>query len=196
MKIKFAIVIFGILLTGCVGASVLGGTKCQQGVCINAQIGEPVKFNEPVALTITVTSERDITNLGVSLYRDPDTVVEGPQNWEPSTKNRLVWEGGASWRVDVKANEPSVFSRTLRFPAEERLFFIGFTASTPSFRVEDSLRIYITRVGGTVYYSGTPIPITPGPVPTSPPALRTLLAQPTATRTPRRIPTPTRRPYP
>lgn len=186
MKHLLVFVLLSLTLSACAGASAPGGAKCQQGVCIQAEVREPVRFNVPVVLTLTVTTNKDMAGLGVSLYHDVDATVEGPQNWEPAAKNGQVWKGGASWKVDAKANQPVTFMRTIHFPPREGFFLIGVSVSTPQLRVEDSLRIYITRAGGTVYYSGTPIPITPGTAVPLPPGL--------VPATP--LPSPTRPPYP
>lgn len=199
MKRLFVFALLSLTLAACAGASAPGGAKCQQGVCIKAQVMEPVRGNAPVVLTLTVTSDKDMPELGVSVYHDADAIVEGPQNWEPAAKSGLVWKGGASWKVDAKAKQPSMFTRTIRLPPREGFFTIVVAASTPQVRVADSVGIYVTSAGATVYYSNTPVAITPGTaVPGLPPGMVPATPQPSPTRgvIPTRIPTPTRRPYP
>ncbi len=199
MKHLFVLILFSLILSACAGSSAPLGGSCREGLmCIKLQVIEPVLFNQPVNVTITVTALKDIPRLGVSLSAVPsNVVVEGPQGWEQNVIDPIVWEGGAGWLVNAKGNLPLLFVRTIRFPPSEGIFLLVARAGIETgASVEDSVQIYITSTGGIVYYSGTSIPITPGPAPTMPPALRTLLAQPTPTRTPSPVPTPTRAPYP
>ena len=184
MKRLFACVLLLASLTACAGASAPGGGNCKEGVCVKVQAVEPVRFGEPVTVTVTVTSEKDIPNLGVSLYHDVDVVVEEPQTEE---KNRPAWKGqsGVDWIVNAKANQPLTFTRKVRFPPREGVFDIVVSASTPSLRVTDSVYIRLTRAGGKVYLSGTSVPVTSGPLPTVTPG-----------PSPTFIPTPTRGPLP
>jgi hypothetical protein len=184
-------------LSACMGASAPGGGTCKQGVCVKIVAIEPIRYGEPVTVTITITSEKDISNLGVSLYHDVDVMVEEPPSGEKGVKDQTFWKGGASWRVDAKANSHLTFTRKVRFPPREGLFTIVANASTPSLHAADSIDIYVTREGGKVYLSGTPLPITPFVMKTPPPYILnpqgTPLPIPTRAGTP---PTPTRRPYP
>ncbi len=178
--------ILSLVLYGCSGGS--AGLKCQLGVCIKIQAVEPVLFNLPVIVNITVTAETDMPSLGVSLSHDANVTVDNPQSLEVEIKNTTAWITGVSWIVDAKANLPLVFTRTLRLPAQEGHYTIVARASTPATGpiATDSFTISLTRNGGAVYYSGTPMPTSPGLGPT---------AVPLYPRTPL-ISTPTSRPYP
>lgn len=159
-------------------------------MCVKLHVVEPVKFNAPVIVSITVTPEKDIPDLGVDLWTDADAVIEGPQGWEPGVKDTKFWRGGAGWRSAAKAKVPVHFTRVIHFqhPSDGGTHTIlvraAGKASEPS--VEDVVSIYLTRGGGTVYYSGTPMVITPRPAPTLP--LGLVPATP--------LPSPTRPPYP
>lgn len=193
--------LLALSLPACVETAALPGANCEEGICIKLQVAEPVRSNEPVTVTITVTTQKDIPRLGVFLHYDPNVVVDGPQGWESYTKDGAVWKSGASWEVGAKANLPLLFTRTLRFPQREGLFQIVARATTPTPGPlpSDSVTIHFTRTGGTIYPLGTTIPI----IPTLPPT-PTLLPYPppTLAPTPRplppptRAPTPTRAPYP
>ena len=153
-------------------------------MCVKLQVSGPVKFNAPVIVMITVTTEKDIPDLGVDLWTDRDATIEGPQGWEQDVKNAQFWQGGAGWRFGAKANVPVHFTRVIRLQPREGTHLIlvraAGKASEPS--VEDLVTIYLTRAGGTVYYSGTPISITPGPAPTLPPGLVPATPLPSPTR--------------
>ena len=152
------IALMAAVMAGCGGLSAPGGGNCSQGVCIKVQIAEPVRFNEPTAVTVTITTEQDISKLGVFLsFTDPDIVIiDGPQDWF----------------VDTKANQSISFTRLIRFP-EEGYFNVIAGAVKPTLGpVKDSVSVHITRAGGTVNppperKPGTPAPAeradTPGP---------------------------------
>ncbi len=181
-------------LTACAGASSFGKHNCSAGgeVCIEVCVDEPIFFGEPVIVTITVTSEKNISRLGVSLYHNVDITVEGPQGWEEDLQNVTIYKSGASWGVPITASRPAIFIRKLILSPREGDFYIIARASTLELEAVDMIRIYITKEGGKVYRSGTPIPITPGPLPTiDSDTLATLQAMPTATPYPTMPPVPT-----
>jgi hypothetical protein len=97
-------------LTACAGASSFGKHNCSSGgeVCIEVRADEPISFGGPVIVTIMVTSEKDISDLGISLYHNVDVVVEGPQDWEKESQDATVWESGAGWKATIEANHPLI----------------------------------------------------------------------------------------
>lgn len=185
---KRLLLVFTLLALGptaCIGVSAPGGGRCNEGMCVKITVAEPIRFGEPVTVTITVTSEKDISNLGVSLYHDVDVVVEEPQNIEKGVKDQAFWRGGASWGIDAKANTPLTFTRKVHFPPREGFFLVVANASTPSLHAADSIRIYITREGGKVNPTPKVLPGTPFLVPAASPPPKWTPAS-----------TPTRPPYP
>lgn len=202
MKYFFLCVLLLVSLTACAPSSKEGCSENRE-VCVSITAEEPILYGEPVILTITVISEKNITNLGVSLYHDIDIVVEGPQSWENSLSETSIFNGGASWIVSAKANQPMTFTRTLQLPPREGLFPIIVETSTTNLRAADSITIYITSQGGMILLSGTSIPNIVNPVPTMNPSMRqTMSARPTDTPFPAFTPlptntvTPTLPPYP
>jgi hypothetical protein len=163
MKRGWLFVIGIILLAGCMGSAAPGGGKCREGICVKIEVAEPVRWGEPVTVTITVKTETDFPKLGVSLYFiDRSIIVEGPAGWEANCQEGTVWEGGAAWLVEARAGQIMTFVRKIWLPATEESFQILANATTPQgFRVTDSVRISLTRKGGKVYYSGTPVPTRP-----------------------------------
>jgi hypothetical protein len=187
MKRLFPCILLLVGLTACAGVSAPGGGNCKRGVCIKVTVAEPVRMEEPVSVTISVTADKDISDLGISMLTyPPEVAVEGPQGWETGAKEGQVSKQGASWKMTAKANQQAVFTRKVRFPPEEGLYSITVGAYTPNTGYNsDTLTIRLTRAGGTVYLSGTSVPMTPRPLPTITPG-----------PSPTFIPTPTRRPYP
>jgi len=158
MKRLFVCVLLLVSLTACAGVSAPSGGSCNKGLCVKVTAAEPVHMNEPVAVTITVTTDKDISGLQVSLSSYPPALVEDGQDWQ---------EKGVRWVVDAKANRPQVFTRKVRLPSSEGVFSLTAGAYTPNLPyVADSINIHLTRAGGKVYLSGTSVPITPGPLPT------------------------------
>ncbi|MDD2694448.1 MAG: hypothetical protein PHD58_00810 [Anaerolineales bacterium] len=184
MKRAFVFILLSVFLTACAGAGSDRGRcmKSEDGeVCVRVRAEEPIRFGEPVTIVITVTSEREIADLRISLFTSPtNTMVEEPEKWETGTRNQAIWKGGAGWDVTIKSGQPLAFSRELHLPLEEGEFDVIVHASTPHLRVVDSLSIYQTSEGSKVYLSGTSIPINEGPLPTENSSQRaTRLAYPT-----------------
>ena len=195
-------------LTACAAPSGPGTWRCGESgdtgkLCVKLTAEEPITLGEPVTVTITVTSEKDVPGLTVFLSSYPKALIEGSEGWK---------EHGINWPMDAKANQSLSFTRRVRFPAEGE-FQLTAALSRPDLHVDDSIRIYFAPDGGKVYYSGTRVPIpgwtpgqpapaitlpgytvTPGPSPTFIP---TDTPWPTPTSLPvQRTPTPTWNPYP
>lgn len=161
MKRLWMLAILLMVLAGCGGSAAPSGGQCNQGLCVKIQVAEPIRWGEPVTVMIATTTDKDIPDLGVSIFVYPPNavVVEGPENWEREAKRGAVYEGGAGWRVTTKASQPITFTRIVHLPHQEGFFEIMASVTTiQGMRVTDSARIYLTRAGGKVYYSGTPVP--------------------------------------
>lgn len=172
MKRLLGLLLLGLILSACAGVSAPGAGTCQGGMCVHLQVREPVSLNTPVVISITVQTDEQIPGLEILV---------------PDISSSVKLEGERRWTRDTPARQAIQVTSVLRF-TQEGLWHIIVQAHDRRLGsvVADDARIYITRAGGTVYYSGTPIPITPGPLPTLAPGL--IPATP--------IPTPTRRPYP
>jgi hypothetical protein len=195
MKRLLASVVLLVSLAACAGASSPLRHNCSRGgeVCIEVRAVEPIAFGEPVNVTITVTSEKDIEDIGISLSHDPDVGVDESQGWEKDLRDISFFNGGVSWVATVEANRSITFKRTLYLPPRNGVFYIIAGANTSNLEARDEFDVYMTKEGGKVYLSGTSIPVTqPELVDTmSPSLLATLQARPTETPylTPTSIPT-------
>ncbi len=162
MKHMIAIAILSICLVSCVAASAPGGRQCSSnGVCIKIQVAGPMRTNEPVIVTATITSNKDFSNVEVAFFSDaPDLLIEDKQIWQKGTRGE---------KIDVKANQSVVVSRRILFPSE-REFNLMVSAMTSTFRVEDSVYVITTKDGGKIYPAGELIPTAPfRRLPTLPP---------------------------
>jgi hypothetical protein len=162
-----------------------GGFRCSPDgqVCVEIHTDEPIVYGAPVIVTISVTSEKYISYLGISLTYDADDVIEGIENWEDNLQNSSIIPGGAGWGIEINANQTLSFQRTFYLPQREGYFtIIASITDRNTFRASDELIIAMTTQGGTVYLANTPVPHTTGPLPTiEPHLLETLLAMPTYT---------------
>jgi len=200
MKRRWMLATLMLVLTGCGGSAVPGGGRCNKGLCVKIEVVEPVRWGESIGVTITVSSERDIRGLGISLLSYPPSQIT-------FEKAEFVTEGGARWATDIQANHPQHFGLSVYLPLEGNYVLIA-QAHDPTIGmvVADEIRIYLTRKGGVVnptpaVFSGTPALVptmppewlrtpfpTPTPLPTLPPSP---LATPTREGSPFRSPLPT-----
>ena len=163
MKLKFnsllaLLLVASSTLSAC--ASAPSGGKCDGGVCIDLELAEPIRVNEPVQVTITVETQEDVPGLKISLwFSDPDIVVDGE----------------SIWVVDAKANVPMQFSTTIRFPRGEGYYRVhaGAQDFVGQLLVQDVARVRMTALGGTLNPPSEGDTRTPPVLPTVPPALLT-----------------------
>ena len=189
-------VLFIASLASCAAPAGPGGFRCSEDnqTCVKLTVAEPIKPGQPVSVTITVTSAKAIPGLKVYLSTYPAgkvSIVEEPGLPSPKA-------GGVNWTTDVQANHPLAITRKIRLSSVEGEYggyaFVQltvFVVTSVGAVIDDDLMIYVTSQGAKVYYSGTPIPFTPGPVLTVTPG-----PSPTFIPTLTSIPTPTSYLYP
>jgi hypothetical protein len=164
MKSVLAGLLILLFLSGCSTTARLKEGCSEDGeVCIEVGANESILMNEPITLTITITSVKEIPGLGIFLYSSPKILFEDVQGWE---------EGGINWVVDLKPNQALTITRKAILPPEEGIYQIFADAYTPQLRAVDYFYIHLTKEGGTVYLSRTSIPITEGPLPLMDPIQR------------------------
>ena len=193
MKRLWMLAILMLVLAGCGGSAAPSGGQCNKGLCVKIEVAEPIRWGEPITVTISTTTDKDILDLGITVFVLPynGVIVEGPENWEREAQGGAVFEGGAGWKANTKANQPVTFTRILRLPPREGAFEImGSAITKQGLRVADTVRIHLTREGGVVNPTPAVLPGTPALVPTMPPEWL-LTPFPTATPWPTPFPTPT-----
>jgi hypothetical protein len=181
MKRLWMLAILMLVLAGCGGSAAPSGGQCNKGLCVKIDVAEPIRWEEPIGVTVTVTAEKDISNLQISLTSYPPVSIEDQGKWV---------EEGMRTNVNVTANRPLVIVRKVRLPTEGTFELIAgvYTPNLPY--VSDSVRIYLTREGGVVNPTPAVFSGTPALVPTMPPEWL-LTPFSTATPWPTPIPTPT-----
>ncbi len=185
MKKGIVFFLLAVCLSACAGPSGQTAYNCGQGVCTTLEIIEPVRPGEPVSMVITVTADKDIPELGVWLQPDSGGTVEEP----PASERAAVTardQSGMAWGAPAKANQPIRFTRKVRLPPRGGTFMINASATIPGKGpvATDSVRIYLTPGGGTVYRSGTSIPTPATPIRAITLSATPLPRTPTAARTP------------
>ncbi|MCS7352500.1 MAG: hypothetical protein RMM10_13550, partial [Anaerolineae bacterium] len=141
MKRLWMLAILMMAWAGCGGSAAPSGAQCNQGLCVKIEVAEPIRWGEPIVVTITVTAERDIPNLQVSLTSYPPVSIEDQGKWI---------EEGTRANVNITAQRPLVLMRKVRLPGEGTFELMAgvYTPNLPY--VSDSVRIYLSREGGVV----------------------------------------------
>ena len=95
MKRLLAFILLIVSLTACTGASPFGKHNCSHGgeVCVEVRAEEPISYDGAVTVSITVISEKEISDLGISLSHNADVVVEVPESWEKIREMLLFLRG-------------------------------------------------------------------------------------------------------
>jgi hypothetical protein len=161
LKRFLLIAVVAAWVAACAAGPGLASPNCADGVCVKLEVAEPVALGQPAIFTITVTSDQDRPDLGVTLYSDDaDVVVEGPQGWEATAREGKVWKASAGWSFAAKANVPVVFKRVLRFPAREAYFsaIVALHVGPRSYIAFDQIGFQLAAAGARVYRAGTPLP--------------------------------------
>ena len=105
MKLVLMGAILCLTLAACGGPAAPAGGSCNGGLCIQLSAVQPIRFGDAIVVNVTVKSEKQIPDLGVSVYTYPiDAVIDGPEGWEANTAERTVYKGGAGWKFAARAN--------------------------------------------------------------------------------------------
>ncbi len=161
------------LLTGCNLS--YSGFACKQGICVRIEIEEPVEALKPAVFMISVKTEKDIANLGLSVYGQGITIldiVEKPDSAILADED----ERGMGWWIDTKGGEKYIITGHVLLAkptVSYGIFSYGLIAAAghPLITlVTDSITIYLDAEGKQVEESqaikaiqtGFPLP-TPRP---------------------------------
>jgi hypothetical protein len=109
-------------LTSCTtGGSSYSRTNCSSEgeICVKIKPVEPIRFEDPVVVSIQVTSSNEISDLHLALHTLPVVKVDGTETWESNLNSTVHTPGLATWNFSIKAGETISFNRTLYFPSEK-----------------------------------------------------------------------------
>ncbi len=165
-----------MLITSC---STGGGTwssdpsaeiTCEEGVCAEINVSQPIVLNQPANVTITISSTVDKPGLSIKLQASPTNVTFGP--------NTL-------WQYDAVANQSKTFTSTITFTSSGG-YLVGaevFWEERPLLVNQD--RVVISDTGGVVNPTIDPNPTSDLFLPSTPqPEAMTATAQAEVTPTP------------
>jgi hypothetical protein len=98
-------------LAACTGAGSAVRHNCSAdgALCIEVRADEPISYGGEVSITITVISEKDISDLSLILEYEPDVILQGIQDWEKESRDITIWEVGASWNTTYRGKPASCF---------------------------------------------------------------------------------------
>ena len=159
------------ILSACAETPLSHPFVCSKGkeLCIKVETEGPAVNGKPVHLIATVTSSQDIQDIGISLsYPVNAMIVEnGLQDQSLAMEQFTTWSGGSSAVTSIKAGQSLTFKWQVLLPSGEGVFQITASVGTiQGIHISNGLDIYQTHEGANIYYPGTKIPVTPGPLPT------------------------------
>ncbi len=164
--LKFSLLIFStsamITLASCAQSASSSKLHCSDRgeICIQTSMSPTFTANNPIVLTIKVTSSKDLSDLGVTLTTPGDITVDGPQNWESNLSSTYFYPGQAMWTFNIKAGQTLTFNRVLHFISKGGWFSIVTNVSNVGGTIYavDNFRILLTNNTGNVIREGTPLP--------------------------------------
>lgn len=195
-----------LLLSACSSSST--DAECKEGICVSIEIESPVQALVPTHFVISIKTEKDISNLGISLYGDRTITIldieKKPDSAELTYKN----DSSMDWWIDTKGGEEYLISGHVilaKPTVSYGIFSYGLIAAAghPSIaRVTDSITIYLDAEGNQLEASEAKLLMeTEYPLPTPPPDMIVITRTPWPTiiwptNTPLPSPTPTLPSYP
>jgi len=167
MKRLLICILFMASMTACSPAA-FGKPNCSSGgeLCITLRAEEPILYGKPVNVSITVISEKDLSELTVQLVAMPQSIVVLEPKSEELGKVIKREQNWVNWIVDTKSDQPVIITRQIELSEIEGVLSVDAQAFSKNMLAQETISIYMTHEGGKVYYSGTSIPYTPGPMPT------------------------------
>lgn len=195
-----------LLLSACSSSST--DAECKEGICVSIEVESLVQALVPTHFVISIKTEKDISNLGISLYGDRTITIldieKKPDSAELTYKN----DSSMDWWIDTKGGEEYLISGHVilaKPTVSYGIFSYGLIAAAghPSIaRVTDSITIYLDAEGNQLEASEAKLLMeTEYPLPTPPPDMIVITRTPWPTiiwptNTPLPSPTPTLPSYP
>jgi hypothetical protein len=137
-----------LLLFGVISCSAFGEAP-GNGLDVKLEMAKAPALNEPVVVTTTVKAAQD-------------TAARVYLNFF-SAKVEIV-NGSSEWNIDLKQGVPATFTTTLKFVEEREHIIDALASGKQGMHGGASIRVYVTRTGGTF---DIPVPtVGPRPLPT------------------------------
>lgn len=150
----FVTLLLIILLTACAPGG--SATKCQGGVCVAIAVLGPVRASEPAPFTITVKTDKDIVNLGISLEIDSNVTVNDIEKSPVESRQLYKDQNLTSWTINTKGGQEYTISGHVVFqkPALSNgisNYGLSVRVGNSAIRdVTDSTRVYLNAEGEQV----------------------------------------------
>lgn len=150
-RLFFLFLLLTLLLGSCSADG--AGMECRDGICISLTIEEPVQALEPIPFTITVKTDKDISDLGISLSGDATVTILDIEKTPSIAEVGYQNETSVGWLINTKSRETYIFSGHVIFakPTVSYGVFhydILVEANQPTIaRVTDSVIIYLDAEG-------------------------------------------------
>lgn len=192
----FMVLLLILTVTGCSGDG--SGLNCKEGICIDLKIASPVKSQKPAKFTISVKTDKDISDLIVTIGGGAS--IKLLDNGQQPVGAELVHqdETNLGWRIDTKAGEEYIFTGNAIFPKPTVSygifsFQLDASASKPTLtRVTDYVSVYLDAEGNELDSTKAKIAKqTDYPLPTAPTDQIVITKKPFPTITPAAPPTET-----
>ncbi len=143
---------------------------CEEGVCAEINIGQPIVLNQPADITITIRSTVDYPNLSIALHAVPSNVIFGPDS---------------NWSYDAIANQSKEFHSEVTFTSEGEYQVGAMVFTVGGLLLSNEERILITKDGVVINPTINPNPTSDLFLPSTPqPEAMTATAQAEVTPTP------------
>lgn len=146
--------LLALLLTSCSGDG--SGTNCKEGICVTLKVEGPVQSLKPALFTISVKTDKDISDLGISIYGDTSVSVRAIGKQPKDAVLTFQDEGSMDWSIDTKGGEEYIFTGHVIYPKPTVSYGIFHylliaAANKPNItRVTDSITIYLDAEGKEV----------------------------------------------
>lgn len=184
------------------------GANCKQGICVSLEVLGPVQAMQPAKFIITVTTDKDVTGLSISISGDARVTIIDIERKPEGAKLGYQDKTSLSWLLDTKGSVQYTFSGHVAFPkptASYGVFHSGLIVAAGNSSISpvtDSVTVYMDSSGKQVEEGkAKTILQTDFPLPTLRPDVTVVLetpmptvARPTATPLP--SPTPAQPAYP
>ena len=108
---------------------------CQEGVCAEINVAQPIVLNQPANITITISSTGDKSGLSIKLQASPTNITFGPDTL---------------WQYNAVANQSKVFNSSVTFTSSGEYLIAAEVFWNGGPLVVNQDRVIINNAGGTL----------------------------------------------
>lgn len=167
------IILLILVLTSCSPDG--AGYECSEGICISINYEEPVQAMVPAVFKISVITDKDVSDLGISLYNYTNVTIQDIK--KPDTADLLYQSDELlTYIINTIEGEEYIFTGFVVLEKPSGLLgasgyeLIAVASQYSGFRVTDSFHIYLNAEGNQLVESEAKLLMeTEYPLPTPPP---------------------------